>query len=145
MAGNANSGPPSKLTPEVEAALISAAQRGMNITKRCQHARVTRQAYYYWIEHNHDFLNKIERAETYLARKSEELIASQILDKKDPTYAKWYLERRDNDYKNKTQTELSGDVHVNQDEKLLEVLESFIQKDKDDSGEPNESAEAPTS
>lgn len=137
-----NAGRPTDYGPEVVNKLSAAIQRSMSITEACHYAGISRETYYNWLEKYPEFVDKMELAKTYLFRKSKDIIADDITNGKSVPTAKWFLERRDADFKAKQATELSGTIEVtNEHATLKEIAEQLRNlKPDDNTGDTTEEA-----
>lgn len=97
-------GRPTKLTPEILTKLEGAFQNGFNDGEACQFAGLEPRTYYRWMKSNKLFCHKIEVAKAFPNKKSKEVIA-QSIGAGNTSDAKWWLERKDPDFKPKAQVD----------------------------------------
>lgn len=100
-------GRPSKITAEIVAKLEQAYKIGANDTEACLHAGIDRTTLFRYEQSNPDFSNKKAEWKRNPILKAKHTIYKNL---DDPSVAKWLLERKDDEYKNKQ--ELSGNVSV---------------------------------
>lgn len=106
-----------------------------NITQACQYAGVSRETYYKWLKQYPAFAVNVEAAQNALGKKAKNVIASAV-DGGDAATAKWYLERRDPDFKAKGELEVSPVLQESR-----EKIKGFLDDDNDDAyAERSESA-----
>jgi hypothetical protein len=100
-------GRPSKITAEIVAKLEQAYKIGANDTEACLHAGIDRTTLFRYEQSNPDFSNKKAEWKRNPILKAKHTIYKNL---DDPSVAKWLLERKDDEYKNKQ--EFSGNVNV---------------------------------
>ena len=93
--------PGSNVVLEAEALLILSLQNGLNRTQACLQAGISRPAFYIELERNETFLDKIDKAEQFGSMKARQNIMKSI-DSGDLNTSKWYLERKDPEFKPKS-------------------------------------------
>lgn len=86
--------------------LLHALTNGFNITQACQYAKISRETYYDWLERVPGFKDQVEEAKDALGRKAKTVVAG-ALNADDVGTAKWYLERRDPDFKAKAEMDVN--------------------------------------
>jgi len=89
----------SKYEPDTVAKMVVALQTGLSTREACEYANIHRDTHYMWLKSKKGYSDKIYKAKTFLGRRSKEIIANAILDRSDVKLAKWYLERRDPEYR----------------------------------------------
>ncbi|WP_438979916.1 hypothetical protein [Polynucleobacter sp.] len=119
-------GPKNKITPEVIERLRQGFLIGANREQACAFAGISKQLFYTYIKTHPEIIDDIERWEASPILKAKQIVISE-LDKKDSATAKWYLEKRDPDFKNKLGLEVEQTGS-----KLQEVLETYDQESKTD-------------
>lgn len=100
-------GRPSKITAEIVAKLEQAYKIGANDTEACLHAGIDRTTLFRYEQSNPDFSNKKAEWKRNPILKAKYTIYQNL---EDPSVAKWLLERKDDEFKNKQ--EISGNVSV---------------------------------
>lgn len=100
-------GRPSKITAEIVAKLEQAYKIGANDTEACLHAGIDRTTLFRYEQSNPDFSNKKAEWKRNPILKAKHTIFKNL---DDPSVAKWLLERKDDEFKNKQ--EISGNVSV---------------------------------
>lgn len=100
-------GRPSKITAEIVAKLEQAYKIGANDTEACLHAGIDRTTLFRYELSNPDFSNKKAEWKRNPILKAKHTIFKNL---DDPSVAKWLLERKDDEFKNKQ--EISGNVSV---------------------------------
>ena len=86
------------------AKFIEAFNNGYNATEASDFAGVSRQTYYDWCKKYPDFKEKTDAAKTAITRRAKEVIIKLIKDG-DAAMARWYLEKRDPDFRKDSKTE----------------------------------------
>lgn len=100
-------GRPSKITAEIVAKLEQAYKIGANDTEACLHAGIDRTTLFRYEQSNPDFSSKKAEWKRNPILKAKHTIFKNL---DDPSVAKWLLERKDDEFKNKQ--EISGNVSV---------------------------------
>lgn len=106
MAGNDTNnkvGRPTVFDEEVVALLVASLQNGLNITQSCLQAGISRDAYYDRVNKDTDFSDKMSIAQEYGSMKARQNLLEAISNK-DKEVSKWYLERKDPEFKPKQET-----------------------------------------
>ena len=94
-------GRPTKMTEETVKKLEEGFLKGLNDTEACFYANISRQTFYTYCKENPEFLDrKVELMEA--VRTKAKLNLEQAIQSGDKPLSQWYLERRDKDFKNKT-------------------------------------------
>lgn len=126
--------------PEDTVRLLEAAFNNMfNITEACQYAGISRETYYQWLADDDVFSFRMSVAQQAPNKKAKENIL-KALQEGDTNVSRWYLERKDPDFKNKA--ELSVDpTHQQTRDKIKDFLND---KSRDDVGEQPTTANADT-
>lgn len=101
---------------EAQERLIQAFQKWRNISDACFFAAISRQNFYNWLKTDKKFAAKIWFSRSNLERNSKDLIYDTIIEKKDISLAKRYLEKR-------TKEDIFGN-------NLYFLFEETIKKDK---------------
>jgi hypothetical protein len=101
----------SKKTPEVVGKLISAFANGFNISQACVYAEIHRDTYYDWCETDKNFSDKMNEAQTRIGMRARQVVADAINNAEAPDLnaAKWWLEKRDADFKQKVEMTMTPD------------------------------------
>lgn len=86
-----------KVTP----LLVASLQNGLNVTQACLQADISRETYYAKCKDDESFSDKMELAQQFGSMKARQNVI-QAVNSGDPHMSKWYLERRDRDFKPKT-------------------------------------------
>lgn len=123
-------GRPSDMTPPVVAKLIVAFNNGYNIGEACDYADIHRTTYYRWLEKDDQFSYKMSQAQAMPNRKAKEVVLS-ALNQGDISAAKWWLERKDPEFKNKGELVVPPG-QATTEEKLKEFMD-----DTDDGAYPS--------
>lgn len=95
---------PYKYSPETEAKLIEAFSKSFNIKEACQFAGISRDTYYEWLKDIEGFEATMEEAKAQPLKKAKSVIDT-ALKAGDISTAKWYVERRDPDFKPKAEVD----------------------------------------
>lgn len=101
--------PPVSLTkhPEATVLLLEAAFHNMfNITEACQYADISRETYYNWLGDDDIFSYRMSVAQQAPNKKAKENILT-ALNAGDTGVSRWYLERRDPEFKPRGELEVS--------------------------------------
>lgn len=85
----------STITDDVVAKLETALQRGLSITKACQYARCSRDAYYRLYADNEAFRNKMLDAQQFISLVAATNVTDSIVREKNVENSKWWLERKE--------------------------------------------------
>lgn len=100
-------GRPTIMTKEVLAKLEQGFKIGLNNTECCAHAEISQDAFYDYLKKNPELSVKIDAWKRNPIAKAKYTIYKNL---DDPSVAKWLLERKDDEFKNKQ--EISGNVNV---------------------------------
>lgn len=114
-------GRPTKYSPEVVVKLEAAFNNGYNVTEACQYAGIHKDTYYRWIEDIDGFSDQMEIARAMPNRKAKEVLAGAIQGG-DTNAAKYWLDRRDPDFKQKGELDVNHGLQDTQ-EKLREFFD----------------------
>lgn len=82
---------------------------GCNVLESCLYAGIGKSTYYRWIEGDEDLRDRFELLQTKTVLKSKEVV-KESLDEGDINTAKWVLERRSDEYKNKSESTVTKEV-----------------------------------
>ena len=101
---------PKKISDNIVRKLEYAFSKGLNITEACNHAEITRDTYYRWIDEIEGFSDKMERAQTNLQRRAKITLADAI-EGGNLEESKYYLERKCKDeFSAKQEIGISGSI-----------------------------------
>lgn len=89
-----------------------AARRGLNNEQISLSVGINPDTLYEYLKNNPDFSVRFDLLKNSVLIKARENIADAIQDKDGDT-SRWYLERRDKDFKPKQETENTGTINVN--------------------------------
>ena len=103
-------GRPSVMTKEVLEKLEWAFTIDATVEQACEYAGICPKTVYNYDAANPGFLQKIKGWQGRLGLRAKAVVATGI-EQGDKNMAKWYLEKRDEDYKNQQKIELSGQVN----------------------------------
>lgn len=109
----------SKLTRKLLQELWEALERWWSISDACYLVGITRRTFYNWIEDNEKFADFIQFSKSNLERKSKDVVYDEIVDNKNISMAKWYLEKTLNSSKkvdNKEDNEILNSLYSTLDE-----------------------------
>lgn len=95
-------GRPSERTPAIIIKLEAAFNNGFNIVEACQYADITPTTYYRWLGEDDQFSYKMSAAQRAPNIKAKSIIIEAI-KAGDTATARWYLDRRDPDFKPKAE------------------------------------------
>lgn len=123
-------GRPSDMTVDVVTKLIAAFNNAYNIGEACGYAGISRMTYYRWLEKDDEFSYKMSEAQAAPNKKAKEVVLTAI-NEGDVNTAKWYLDRRDPDFKPKGELAIP-DGQQKTEEKLKEFMD-----DTDDGAYPD--------
>lgn len=115
-------GAPTKYTPAVVNKLVAAFNNAFNITEACEYSGISRETYYNWLETQDGFSDKMTEAQSAPNRKAKEVIITAI-NSKDVNTARWFLDRRDPDFKAKFEGEITPGERQTTEQKLKEFLD----------------------
>lgn len=99
-------GRPTDLTPEVVTKLESAFHNGFNVGEACQYSGISKPTFYRWLEAHDWFRDKMDDARGQLNRKAKAVL-KEAIEAGDINTVRWYLDRRDPDYKAKGEIDLN--------------------------------------
>lgn len=97
---------------------------GLSDTEACLYANIGTKTLYRYCEDNLEFRQRKEELKNHPKLKAKKIIDEQLADG-DQATAKWYLERRDDDFKTKIKQE--HDVTVKEPPK--DITQSLITSD----------------
>jgi transposase len=126
-------GRPTQYTEEAVRLFEFAFGEGYNISQACQYVGISRETYYAWLEQHDGFSDKMEWAKGKMNRLAKEAVRD-ALKAKDPNTARWFLDRRDPDFKPKT--EVTPNLGA---EQTRNKIKEFLDEPSDDdhaTGEP---------
>ena len=92
-------GRPAVITPGAVNALVFKLRRGYGVSVACTWAGIGRTTYYRNYAANPDFAATMDKAKTHLARAAKSIIFDAIVLDHNTDIAKWYLSRRDPDFR----------------------------------------------
>jgi transposase len=131
---------PYKHSEDTEAKLIEAFGKSFNITEACQFAGIHRDTYYDWIKQIEGFEARMEEAKAAPLKKAKSVIDT-ALRAGDVATAKWYVERRDPDFKPKAEVDNTHELKETR-KKIGEFLDD--DDSTDDVGSQPPTADAST-
>lgn len=114
-------GRPTKYTPAVIGKLEAAFNNGYNIVEACQYSGIHPDTYYEWLKTYPEFTDKMEMAKAMPNRKAKEILVG-AMNAGDTGAAKYWLDRRDPDFKQKGELDLNHGLQETQ-EKLREFFD----------------------
>ncbi|MFA6475737.1 MAG: hypothetical protein WCV88_06150 [Patescibacteria group bacterium] len=120
----ADVGRPTVMTAEIVAKLEDAFLRGLNDSEACFYANISRSAFYDYIQLNPEFNDRKEQLKEAVKTRAK-LNIEQGISAGDKPLSQWYLERRDKDFKSKSEVSAEVSVSSLKDEekaKLNELL-----------------------
>lgn len=123
-------GRPSKYTPATVSLLLVAFNNGYNVEEACAYAGIAKQTYYDWEKHKTGFLDAMTRAKQMPNRKAKENILGAMAEG-DVNASKWWLERRDPEFKSKTELSPSPELSETRN-KIREFLDEPDDPREDD-------------
>lgn len=132
-------GAPTVYTPHVVGRLVAAFNNGFNIKEACQYAGIHRDTYYAWLETKPGFSDMMEESRTAVNRKAKQVIVDAI-QAGDVSSGKWWLERRDPEFKAKGEMDVGPKIHTETRDKIREFLDDDT--DFDQAGADVASAES---
>lgn len=115
-------GRPRIITEVIERKLEIALQNGLNITQACLECAISRDAFYDRTKIDPKFSDKMEKAQQFTAMLARRNI-TQGINKGDTDLSKWYVERRDKEFKPKS------DITTN-DKPITTSLVEFVGEDE---------------
>lgn len=92
---------PVKLDDETVKKIEDAFAMDCSVSEACLLANISRPTYYNWIKSFPELEERFNILKDNLKVKSKAIIRKQIEEKQDKDTAKWYLEKRDKDFKPK--------------------------------------------
>lgn len=109
-------GRPTKRTAEIEAKLEQAFALGSTITGACFYAGIGERTYHDWASADDEFSQRMKALKQKPVLKALQTVANDL---ENVNTAKWYLERKHEDFKPKTQAEVKADVETS--EKVIDT------------------------
>ncbi len=100
-----------KKTDELVKKLVEILRLDWTITEACSYANVSRESYYTWIKDDEEFSDKMEDAREYAFIEARRTINKAIKDW-DGRLALDIMRRRDKRYKDKAESEVSGELSI---------------------------------
>lgn len=91
-------GRPTKRTPEIVAKLEQAFSLGSTVLGACFHAGIGQSTYYQWADDDPEFADRMKALKEKMLLKALNTIAEDL---GNPHTAKWYLEKKHEDFKPK--------------------------------------------
>ena len=122
-------GRPTVMTENVISKLESAFLNGATDLQACFLADISKDTFYRYLQDHPEFSDKVEMLKDDTKIKAKLAIRNAIMSEDKPDTAKWYLERKDKEFKAKT------DITSN-DNEIQPVLVKFIgdENDRDTTG-----------
>lgn len=114
-------GRPTKYTPGIIGKLEVAFNNGYNIVEACQYAGIHPDTYYEWLKNQDGFSDKMDLAKAMPNRKAKEILVG-AMNSGDTNAAKYWLDRRDPDFKQKGELDVNHGLQETQ-EKLREFFD----------------------
>lgn len=99
---NPHGGRPTKYTPKTISLLIVAFQNGYNVLEACAYSGISSETFYDWLKSKQGFSDAVDRARAMPNRRAKENVI-KALNEGDINASKWWLERRDPEFKAKTE------------------------------------------
>ena len=87
-------GRPTIVTEEVVRKLESILQLGVNDTTACQYAKISRDTFYDHLKNDPHFSDRIQSAKDLVTIAAGQVVTNDIVQNRDVTSAKWWLERK---------------------------------------------------
>lgn len=128
---------PYKYTPYIRDLLVEAFTKSYNVAEACQHAGINRDTYYVWLKEIEGFQDIMDEAKARPLKKAKSVI-DVALNAGDVSTAKWYVERRDPDFKSKAEIDNNIGLQETRD-KIKEFLDD---NSADDSSEQPSAADS---
>ena len=112
LAKQSKRGRPTKMTQGTVKKLEEAFLRGLSDEEACLYAGISKPTLYDYCDKNSDFLDRKELLKQRVKTRAK-LNISKAIEDGDIDISKWYLERRDKDFKTKQSVEHEGAIQVN--------------------------------
>ena len=87
-------GRPEVITEEIVRKLESILQLGVNDGIACQYAKIGRTTFYKKLKEDEEFADRIQSAKDLVTIAAGQVVTGAIINDKDLTTAKWWLERK---------------------------------------------------
>lgn len=107
---------PYKYTDATVERLVEAHSKSYSVAEACQYARISKDTYYKWLKEIPEFVEIIEEAKARPIKKAKAVI-DMALSANDVATAKWYVERRDPDFKPKA--EIDNNIGIQETRKKI--------------------------
>lgn len=104
-------GRPTKKDAETVNKLIAGFNNGFNDSEACSYSGISRETFYKWLKNDKKFSDVITHAQEYPNKKAKEVVLDGI-NAGNSSDAKWWLERKDKEFKAKGELEHKGEVPV---------------------------------
>lgn len=101
---------PSAFTPVVLSKLEDSFSKGLTITMACLQSGVSQASFFRIIKEKPELGERFRALRENVKLHSLLNVAKEIIEEKDVETSKWYLERRDKDFKPKQEVENTGEV-----------------------------------
>ncbi|WP_044669615.1 hypothetical protein [Streptococcus suis] len=124
-------GRPTKMTQGTVKKLEEAFLRGLSDEEACLYADISKPTLYDYCDKNPDFFDRKELLKQRVKTRAK-LNISKAIEDGDIDLSKWYLERRDNDFKTKQAVTHDGEVNINQTNPFADLTTDELRKLIDD-------------
>ena len=121
-------GRPTKRSPETEALLAQAFSLGATVDAACYHAGIGRSTFFDWAREDVAFSDRMAALKQKPVLQALQTVVGAL---EDPAMARWYLERRHEDFKPKQAVEQSGSVDVRLSDASERVLDRLLTRAND--------------
>lgn len=121
-------GRPTVRSPEIESKLEYALAIGGTILDACFYAGIGETTYHRWASEDEEFRERMTGLRRRPVLKALETVNQDL---ENPLTAKWYLERRHEDFKPKQAVEQSGSVGVGLSDAAERVLDRLLSRAED--------------
>ena len=102
-------GRPTKRTPEIEMKLEQAFSLGSTVVSACFYAGIGETTYHDWARSDPEFSARMEALKQKPVLKALETVVNGL---SDPAMARWYLEKRQDDFKPKQAVQVDGSLEI---------------------------------
>lgn len=113
------------LSKESVQSLEQSFKNGYNVTEACSYAKVARSTFYYWMENDQEFFDKMTMAQTFVNRKAKQNIIKKIVESEDISLSQWWTSRKDPDFSEKIDTNVKQEVTEKIEPEDAQALEEF--------------------
>lgn len=110
-----------KISKERVSKLEEGFKRAFNVTEACLYAGISRETYYDYMAKDKRFSDKMEFAKRFVYMEAKQNIIKKLINEDDVELSKWWLEKKDADFK-------TSDVNINNQQVVTPIDKEQINK-----------------